>query len=302
MDTYARMQAFVAVVEAGGFSAAARRTGRSKALLSKHVAELEEHLAVRLVNRTTRRIALTEAGEAYFQEAADILQKVADLEASVQDLQRGVRGRLRIAGPRTLGDELIAGIVMDFLQREPLVTVELTLEDRFVDVVEEGFDLAIRFADLGDSSLVARRLGSFRVVVCAAPALIASTGAPRHPDEFANLPCLIDSNARVQGNWPFLVDDVRRTVPVSGRARLNSPQAARIGALAGLGFTRIPYMLVRDDIRAGRLVVVLEAFHPPPAAIHAVYPHRRHLSRKVRVFLDYLVERFRQASEEGLLA
>ena len=300
MDTYSRMRAFVAVIDAGGFSAAARRTGRSKALLSKHVSELEETLGVRLVNRTTRQLALTEAGSVYHQEASEILQRIADLEASVQELHLGVRGLLKVAGPRTIGDELVAEYVIDFAAAEPDVTIELQLEDRFVDLVEEGYDVAIRIAELADSSLVARRLAPFRIVTVATPERVAADGPPLRPEALASLPCLVDTNARSQSNWSFSVDGERRTVTVAGPIRMNSPRAAGSAALAGLGYARIPFVLVRDDIAAGRLQVVLEAFEPNAAAVYAVYPHRRHLSRKVRAFVDHLVKRFAETEADGV--
>lgn len=302
MDTFQRMRAFVAVVDAGGFSAAARRTGRSKALLSKHVSELEEGLGARLLNRTTRTLSLTEAGTVYHREAAEILQRIEALEASVQDLHAGVRGRLRITGPRTVGDDLVAGFVMAFAAGEPDLTVDLQLEDRFVDLVEEGYDVAVRIAELDDSSLIARRLAGFRIVVVATPDRLAADGGLTRPGMLVGRPCLIDTNARAQGNWAFLVDGERKTVAVDGPVRMNSPCAARAAALAGLGYTKVPFMLVREDLAAGRLVTVLEAYEPNLAAIYAVYPHRQHLSRKVRAFIDHLVARFAEAEAAGVFA
>jgi DNA-binding transcriptional LysR family regulator len=300
MDTYSRMRAFVSVIDAGGYSAAARRTGRSKALLSKHVSELEETLGVRLVNRTTRQLSLTEAGTVYHQEASEILQRIADLEASVQELHLGVKGLLKVAGPRTIGDELVACYVIEFAAAEPDVTIDLQLEDRFVDLVEEGYDVAIRIAELADSSLIARRLAAFRVPVVATPERIAADGPLDRPEALAGRPCLVDTQARTQGNWSFVAGGERRTVTVAGPIRMTSPSAARSAALAGLGYAKIPFVLVRDDIAAGRLKVVLEAFEPNAAAVYAVYPHRRHLSRKVRAFVDHLVKRFAAADADGV--
>lgn len=292
MDTLSRMAAYVAVVDAGGFSAAARREGRSKAILSKYVAELENRLGVLLLNRTTRKLSLTEAGQAYYREAVEILQRISDLEASVQDSHVDVRGVLRVAGPRTLGEGPIMAAVMDFVRREPQISLDLKLEDRFVDLVEEGFDVAVRVSELADSSLIAKKLAPLRMVVVATPERIAESGRPRHPSELAELPCAIDSNARWRSNWGFVIDGERRSVPVSGRVEANSPLAVKMAALEGIGYAMLPYAVAREEILSGRLERVLEEYVCDGAAIYAVYPHRRHLSGKVRAFVDHLAEWF----------
>lgn len=299
MDTLTRMQAFVRVAEAGGFSAAARRQGKSKALLSKYVRELEDELGARLLNRTTRQLSLTEAGQVYLREAVDILQRIDDLKSTVHDTHREPRGLLRIAAPRTLGDGEIGQAIMEFLQKEPLISVDLRLEDRFVDLVEEGFDVAVRVSELTDSSLIARTLAPFRILVCVRPDVLAATGKPHVPAELAEMPCIVDTNAKVRANWTFKVDGERTAVAVRGRVEVNSPRAVRAAALAGLGFAKVPYMTVREDIAAGRLVAVLEEFEVGSSAIHVVYPHRRHLSGKVRAFVDFLVAWFEKAQRAG---
>lgn len=294
MDHLARMQALVAVVDHGGFSPAARALGRSKALVSKHVSELEDHLGVRLLNRTTRQLSVTEAGRIYYRSAVDILKRVADLETAIHDHHRGLRGLLRIAGPRTLGDTLISEVTMAFLKEHPELSAELVLDDRFVDVVEDGFDVAIRISELPDSSLIVRRLGPFRLLVCARPDVIEGRRLHRPADLSAH-PCLVDRNTRWRQNWPFIVDGERITVPVSGPLVANSPHAVRAGALAGLGFAQLPHPLVADDIAAGRLVALFEDQEITSYAIHAVYPHRDHLPGKVRAYVDFLVAAFRIA-------
>lgn len=286
------MAAYVAVVDSGGFSAAARREGRSKAILSKYVAELENRLGVLLLNRTTRKLSLTEAGQAYYREAVEILQRISDLEASVQDSHVDVRGVLRVAGPRTLGEGPIMAAVMDFVRREPQISLDLKLEDRFVDLVEEGFDVAVRVSELADSSLIAKKLAPLRMVVVATPECIAASGRPSHPSELSELPCAIDSNARWRANWGFVIDGERRSVPVSGRVEANSPLAVKMAALEGIGYAMLPYAVAREEILNGRLERVLEEFVCEGAAIYAVYPHRRHLSGKVRAFVDHLAEWF----------
>ncbi|MCX5496852.1 LysR family transcriptional regulator [Kaistia dalseonensis] len=294
MDTLTRMRTFVEVVEAGGFSAAARKMGRSKALISKYVRELEDELGARLLNRTTRTLSLTEVGSSYARDATEILQRIEDLQSSVGDAHAAARGRLKISAPRTFGDGELGRAIMDFVVSEPGITIDLHLEDRFVDVVDEGFDVAIRISAMNDSSLIARRLESFRIMICATPDVIERYGMPAEPHDMAGKPCIIDTNVAYRGNWPFMLDGERISVPVKGRVEVNSPNAGRQAALAGLGFMIVPFLVVRDDIASGRLVPVLEAFEPPAVGIYAVYPHRRHLSGKVRAFIDFLVKWFEE--------
>jgi DNA-binding transcriptional LysR family regulator len=288
MDTITRMRAFVAVVEAGGFSAAARGAGRSKALMSKYVAELEEELGARLLNRTTRQLSLTEAGQAAYEESQEILRRVSRLRDEIEASTASPRGRLRVSMPRTFGDGELSRGVMEFMTLYPDIRMELTLEDRFVDLVNEGFDAAIRVAALADSSLIARKLADFRVVVCATPDLLASHGRPEHPSELVGLPCVVDTNVRFRATWQFQDGAKRLTVPVSGRLEANSPYAVAAAARAGLGFSRVPLMVVHDDIQAGRLVTVLEDYELTEIGIYIVYPHRERMPMKLRAFIDHL--------------
>jgi len=299
MDTLTRMRTFVEVVDAGGFSAAARKMGRSKALISKYVRELEDELGARLLNRTTRTLSLTEVGQSYARDATEILQRIEDLQSSIGDAHAAPRGRLKVSAPRTFGDGDLGRAIMEFVVSEPEISLELHLEDRFVDLVDEGFDVAIRISTLTDSSLIARRLASFRIVICASPEVIAEHGLPLHPDDMVGKPCVIDSNVAYRTNWPFLIDGERVSIPVKGRVEVDSPNAARQAALAGLGFAVVPYLVVRDEVEAGALQVVLSEFEPASVAIHAVYPHRRHLSGKVRSFIDFLVKWFDSHKPEG---
>jgi DNA-binding transcriptional LysR family regulator len=288
MDTITRMRAFVAVVDAGGFSAAARGAGRSKALMSKYVAELEEELGARLLNRTTRQLSLTEAGQAAYEESQEILRRVGRLRDEIEASTASPRGRLRVSMPRTFGDGELSRVVMEFMMLYPDIRMELTLEDRFVDLVNEGFDAAIRVAALADSSLIARKLADFRVVVCATPDLLASHGRPEHPSELVGLPCVIDTNVRFRATWQFQEGGKRLTVPVSGRLEANSPYAVAAAARAGLGFSRVPLMVVHEDIESGRLVAVLEEYELTEIGIYIVYPHRERMPAKLRAFIDHL--------------
>lgn len=292
MDAITRMRCFIQVVDSNGFSAAAREMGRSKALVSKYVGELEDELGVRLLNRTTRQVSLTEVGEAYYKEAAEILQRIDDLQASVQSSHQEVRGRLRVSAPRSMGDDMLNKAMMEFLVQYPDIKLDLRLEDRFVDMVEEGFDLAVRVTQLEDSSLIARKIAPFRTVICATQDVVERHGAPNVPADLATRPCIIDTNYRYKQNWAFQNDGERLSVAVKGPLEVNSAAAARDAALAGLGFLRTPLFFVAGDVENGDLVVLLEQFEEPMRGIYAVYPHRRHLSAKVRALVDFLVEWF----------
>ncbi|WP_328805041.1 LysR family transcriptional regulator [Stappia albiluteola] len=299
MDSLIRMRCFLQVVQSGGFSAAARDMGRSKALVSKYVSELEDELGVRLLNRTTRQLSLTEAGQVFHREAADILQRIDDLSESIQHANQAARGLLRVSAPRSMGDDMLTRAIMDFVVAEPEISIDLRLEDRFVDLVDEGYDVAIRVSDLADSSLIARKLLPIRGVVCATPEVLRQHGIPERPQDLANLPCIIDTNYRFRSNWVFQSDGARVSIQVKGRVEVNSAQSAREAALRNLGFLRTPEGFVHRELQDGRLVEVLQEFQPQDQAIYAVYPHRRHLSGKVRAFVDYLADWFNEARKRG---
>jgi len=294
MDTLTRMRAFIDVVEAEGFSAAARKIGRSKALLSKYVRELEDELGALLLNRTTRQFSLTEAGHTYYQRASEILREVESLQEAVRESSSDIKGRIKISAPRTFADAAIGQCLVDFCAEQPDIILDVRLDDRFVDLVEEGFDLAIRITRMQDSSLIAKRLAPFNVIACASPALIEKVGRPERPELLASLPCIVDTNNRSRNTWNFLNEDgAPLSVQVSGPIEINSPLSTRRAALAGLGFALLPDFIAQADIESGRLTSVLDKFIPHDAGIHAVYPHRRYLPAKVRVLVDYLAKWFK---------
>ncbi len=299
MDAITRMRCFIQVVDQNGFSAAAREMGKSKALVSKYIGELEDELGVRLLNRTTRQISLTEVGEAYYKEASEILQRIDDLHSTLQSTHGEVRGRLKVSAPRSMGDGLLNQAMMEFAASEPEVSLDLRLEDRFVDLVEEGFDVAVRITDLEDSSLIARKVAPFRSVICASPDVIEKYGVPLKPSDLVGRPCIVDTNYRHRSNWWFSCNGERQSVTVTGRVEVNSASAARDAALCNLGFLRAPITFVNDDIREGRLKLVLEDFEQEDLGIYAVYAHRRHLSGKVRAFVDFLVRWFAERKKTG---
>ncbi|MET0598835.1 MAG: LysR family transcriptional regulator [Mesorhizobium sp.] len=297
MDTLTRMRAFIDVVEAEGFSAAARKIGRSKALLSKYVRELEDELGALLLNRTTRQFSLTEAGHTYFRRASEIVREIDSLQETVRESSGDVRGRIKITAARTFADAPIGQSLIDFAKEHSDIVLEIHLDDRFVDLVEEGFDLAIRITRLESSSLIARRLAPFSVAVCASPELVERLGEPVRPQDLAKLPCVVDTNSRSLSNWAFQGDSGEpMSVAVTGPIEVNSPLAARAAALSGLGFATLPDFIAAPDIAAGRLVPVLADRVLKGGGIFAVYPHRRYLPAKVRVLVDFLVQWFRKTA------
>ncbi len=295
MDTLTRMRAFIDVVEAEGFSAAARKIGRSKALLSKYVRELEDELGARLLNRTTRQFSLTEAGHTYYHRAVEIIREIDALQDAVSESSSDARGRIKLSAPRTFADAGVGQSLIDFCATHPEIVLDIHLDDRFVDLVEEGFDLAIRITRLQDSSLIAKRLAPFHSLLCAAPELIARVGMPERPEDLTGKPCIVDTNARSRNHWHFRnTDGSMMTVPVNGPIEINSPVATRNAARAGLGFTMLPAFVADADIAQGRLVACLDEFMARDGGIYAVYPHRRYLPAKIRALVDFLAQWFKE--------
>ncbi|PRX09640.1 LysR family transcriptional regulator [Martelella mediterranea] len=297
MDTLTRMRAFIDVVEAEGFSAAARKTGRSKALLSKYVRELEDDLGVLLLNRTTRQFSLTEAGHIYFRRAADIVQEVDNLSDAVRANNTDLRGRLRVSVPRTFVDAPAGQSLIDFATAHSDLTLEIVAEDRFVDLVEEGYDVAVRITTLEDSTMIARKLADSINRVCASPAFIASLDKPlEKPADIAHLPVIIDTNPKAFNTMRFRnpEDGTAFSVPIQGPIEVNSPMVTMRAAVSGLGIALLPDFVARRAIDSGELVPLFDEYRPQHSGIYAVFPHRRYLPVKVRSFVDFLSQWFRQ--------
>ena len=288
----ARIRAFVQVFDAGGFSSAARQHGRSKALLSKYVTDLEDYLGVRLMNRTTRKLSLTEAGEAYYREASQLLQQLDDLDASILDQTAAPRGLLRVSAPRNFGEMILAPAIFSFVASHPEVTLDLRLEDRFVDLVEEGIDLALRISAAQDSSLIARRIADMQHAVCVSPNYLKDRSVPKRPEDLRGHDCIVDTNLQGQANWRLVENGQTISVHVNGPVRVNSPLSARDAAVAGLGVALLPGYLADPLVKSGELVSILEGFVQTGSSLQAVYPHRRHLAGKVRALIDHLVKWF----------
>ncbi len=293
MDRFAAMTAFARVAETRSFSDAARRLGTSKSVVSRQIMALEADLGARLFHRTTRSMTLTEAGEGYYERVVRVLADVDDANLSVTRLQAAPRGRLRVNAPMSFGVRHLASAIPDFLALHPEVEIHMTMNDRFVDLVDEGYDVAVRIGRLMDSALVAHKLAPLRRVVCGSPAYLAARGVPRTPADLAGHECLGYSNMTTTDEWSFIGTDGRPvSVEVRGRLRVNNGDALRLAALRGLGLVIQPSFIVGADLQAGTLIGVLPDAVAQDGAIYAVYPHSRHLSPKVRAFVDFLAERF----------
>lgn len=293
MDRLDALKAFVKVAETQSFSEAAARLGASKSALSRQVSALEAELGARLFHRTTRSLTLTEAGRGYLERVSQILADLAQADESVTALQAAPRGRLRVNAPLSFGFLHLAPLLPEFLARCPELEVDVAMNDRFVDLVEEGFDVAVRIGALADSSLIVRRLAPIRRVICASPAYLAAHGTPATPTDLQDHQCLLNTNLAPGREWRFATPEGRPiAVHVGGRLSMNNGDALRVAALRGLGLVDLPTFIVGRDLQSGALVSLLDAYVPQTMALHAVYPHARHLSPKVRVFIDFLAERF----------
>jgi DNA-binding transcriptional LysR family regulator len=291
MDRMTSMSTFVKVVEAGGFSAAARKLGISPSMVTAHVQALEQRLDVRLLNRSTRKVSLTEAGHAYYERCLQILAEADDADQAVQALQSTPRGTLRLNTSVAI-PPFLAPVIAEFVASHPDVSISMTMTDRMIDLVEEGFDLAVRNMSVPDSSLIVRRVATYRFVVCGAPSYLAARGTPRQPSDLAGHNCLIYSQSAWGNEWRFAGPDGEESVAVSGNLYANSDNALRLAAVHGQGLALAPSFLLIDEIKSGRLVPVLAEFLGTEHAINAIYPHRHHLSAKVRSFIDLLAKRF----------
>ncbi|TAK85157.1 MAG: LysR family transcriptional regulator [Betaproteobacteria bacterium] len=298
MDRLAAMQVFAQVVESGSFAKAAERLGLSTSATSRQVAELESHLHTRLLNRTTRRVSLTESGRAYYERAVQLL---ADLEEAEQEAARAAvvpRGTIKLTTSVNFGVRQVAPAIAAFLARHAEVRFDVSLSDRVVDLVEEGLDLAVRIGGTGSENLVARKLGETRLVPCASAEYLKAHGVPRSPEDLARHNCFTYEYLTPRNVWRFRdAAGNERAVRVSGNLHSNNGDLLAEAAAQGAGIAFEPAFIVGPEVRAGRLVRLLPEFVAPPMPIYAVYPSRKHLSAKVRVFVDFLAERYAHAPD-----
>ncbi|MFT4929676.1 MAG: DNA-binding transcriptional LysR family regulator [Phenylobacterium sp.] len=293
MDTLDGIRTVIAVVETGSFTAATERLGMSKALVSKYVGEVESRLGVRLFNRSTRRLALTEAGKNYYQRALPLLEEFAQLVDSVATEQAQPQGLLRVSVPVTFGEMKLSPQLPTFLERYPQIQLDVQLTDRKIDMLEAGIDVVIRIGGVDDSSLIARQINSLPLVLCASPDYIKHHGNPQTPQQLCSHQCVIDSNFAIGKQWPLTSSkQVSESIEVQSRIAVNSPRAVQAIVEAGGGIGLIPRFIVEDALSNGTLQQVLPDYSTLSFGLFAIYPHRRYLPRKVRCFIDFLLETF----------
>ncbi|MDB5970265.1 MAG: LysR family transcriptional regulator [Hydrocarboniphaga sp.] len=294
MDRLTSMAVFVKAVEVGSFAAAVPALGLSSPMIGKHVRFLEERIGARLLNRTTRRQSLTEVGRVFYERCKLVLAEAEAAEALAQDLQTVPRGRLRINAPVTFGSYSLVPMLIRYQRLYPEVSVDLSLTDRVVDLVDEGYEAVIRISPLTDSTLVARPLAPYRLVACAAPAYLAERGVPARPEDLAGHECLGFAYwARPpMDEWQFTDADGTHTVKVRSRFLANNGQALRQAALQGFGIILQAADMLRDDLASGRLMQVLPGYEGPSLPMHLLFASDRRLTPKLRSFIDFVVASF----------
>ena len=283
------MRIFVATVDARNFTAAANRLALSKQFVSRRVMALEEALGVQLLIRNTRKLAVTELGQEFYERARRILGEVEDAEQAMSLRRAGPRGLLRVSAPMSFGMMHLSPLVAMFLREHADVRFDMELSDRTVDVVGEGFDMAIRIGTLPDSTLIAQKLADVKMVACCSPGYVRRRGAPARPDDLARHSCLLYGHGGAV-SWEFVVDGAVKSVEVRGPLRANNGDLIRDAAVAGLGIVRLPDFIVAEAIRKGLLVTVLDGFLPAASTVYAVYPQHRQSSVSIRVFVGFLRE------------
>lgn len=294
MDQLKAIESFVAVAQQGSFVKAAEKLGLSKAMVSRNVGELEAHLGVRLMQRTTRRLALSEAGAAYLQRCTQILAELEEANAAVSATAVQAQGRLKVTAPLTFGIRHLAPLWGEFLRVHPRVELEVHLNDRVVDLVDEGYDMAVRIGQLAPSSLIARRIASTRLVLCASPRYLQQAAPIRDLEDIARHAVIGYTYLATGEQWHFTGPQGARSIEVRPRLRSNSGDTCRAAALADQGIVFQPSFLVGEDLQAGRLLPVLPQYAGSELDISLVYPSRLHLSHKVRAMVEFLADAFAQ--------
>lgn len=300
MDTITAMRVFSAVARHNSFTAGAKELGLSTKVASNHVRALEARLGVQLLYRTTRRVTLTDTGQAYYDRCIALLDQFDEVEGLVQAQQAELAGLIRVTAPTAFGSrELIDQALASFLSQHPKVQVDLRLADHRVNLIEEGFDLALRFGTLPDSNFLARKILDMRLVTYAAPAYLSSHGTPRHPAALATHNCLLQQSSAEPARWQYSDKGEVMHVRVDGSFRANSPRAVAHMAARGLGIGRTPHYVAAPFLQNGALKLLLEEYEGDALTLHAVYPGTRHLVARVRALIDHLVECFSPRVDDG---
>ena len=293
MDRFENMNAFVRVVEAGSISAAADRMDVAKSVISRRLKELEAHLGVELFHRTTRQMNLTDSGRAFYQQSVRILADILEAEHATSQFHGALKGNLKVALPLSFGLMHLGPAINEFLQAHPEIEFDLDFNDRHVDLLVEGFDLAIRIASLPDSSLIARRLAPIQTVMCASPAYLERMGTPQSPHELIHHRCLVYNLIGNLENWNVF-DATGQLIKtrITPYLKASNGEFLRDAAVAGMGIVLLPTFIVYQEIERGALMPIMTNYHYSQLAAYAIYPQTRHLSQRVRSFVDFLVERF----------
>ncbi len=290
MDQLAAMRTFVRVAEAGSFAAVAARLDVARSVVTRQVAALEERLGTKLIARSTRRLALTAAGEAYLEKCREILALVEEAEGDLSEARRELRGRIRLSVPLSLGLRYLSAMICDFTSTHPQVSLELDFSDRRIDLIAEGMDLALRVTAQLEDTVVARRIGTCRSAVIASPDYLARHGRPRHPRDLSEHQCFGYVPA-LRSNWPFFIKKKLTWVPTEGRIQANNGDALLDAAIRGLGITYQPTFIAAEALRAGQVVSILEDYPPIEMGLYAIFPGGRYLPHRVRALVDFLAAR-----------
>lgn len=293
MDRIELLKTFLKVADTGSFTAGAERLGMTPQLASKYIRALEHELGAQLFHRSTRRVNMTETGAAFYDRCARIVEDFDELKADVRQDHCTPRGELRLTAPQCFGGKFLVEALADFSTEFPEISATLDLTDRYVNLLDEGIDLAIRIGNLEDSSLLARQIGMAPMVLCASPEYLSNAPDLNRPSDLADHICIIDTNFKARDRWTFLVDGQPVVHRVQGRLKVNSASGARTLALKGQGVLLSLEYMVDDDIQAGHLVPLLSDYMATKLAINAVYPPTRHLSARVRRFIDFMSDRFK---------
>lgn len=299
MDRLTCMKAFASVVEAGGFSSAARKTRLSKNLLSKYVAQLEGNLNTRLLNRTTRHVSTTPAGQAYYERCKPILSELDELESLMLDSHSQPTGELRITAPISFAELHLMPVIARLSRQYPELEINLLLSDHMLNIVDMGIDVAIRIGQLADTSLVARKISPAHTKICASPAYLKKHGTPKSPQDLQQHACIFDTNISSKKQWQYRHNNQNLNIKLNGSISVNNVLAVKKLILEDMGIGLCPDFIISDDIENGSIQTLLNDYQFYPLNLYAVYPHRRHLSGKVRIFIDALLEHFNTSNEVG---